>query len=147
MKKNTIVIITVAVIAIIAVIIINNKVSTPISKINNDNPQYQQETNVMVNSSVPINETGNESSNINSKIDITTFSMDEVNKHNSKNNCWMVIDGKVYDATNYIASGQHKPIITQGCGVDATVMFEEVKKHSSPKAKNLLDQFLIGTLK
>ncbi|MBS1266291.1 MAG: hypothetical protein MAG795_00258 [Candidatus Woesearchaeota archaeon] len=80
------------------------------------------------------------------KIDKTTFSIEEVNKHNSKDNCWIVIDSNVYDVTEFIASGEHNSQIINGCGIGATDMFEGIKKHASPKAKNLLDQFLIGTL-
>lgn len=67
------------------------------------------------------------------------FNLNEIAKHNSKENCWMAIDGKVYDATEFIALGKHKSIDSL-CGTDIT------EKYSHDKSKlNKLE--LIGDLK
>lgn len=71
------------------------------------------------------------------------FTMQEVNQHSSRNDCWTVIEGKVYDITEYILSGKHKPVITEGCGINATDKFNNVEKHSKSK----LDKYYIGDLK
>ena len=74
------------------------------------------------------------------------FKISDVSSHNSRNDCWTIIDGKIYDLTAYIASGEHKPVIVDGCGIDSTEMFNNVGKHSGPSAQNMLPGMLIGTL-
>ena len=54
----------------------------------------------------------------------TTFSMKEVSKHNSRKDCWMLIRNKVYDVTRFISSHPGGSTILQGCGKDATHLFE-----------------------
>jgi len=73
----------------------------------------------------------------------STFTMLEVNQHASRNDCWTVIEGKVYDITEYVLSGEHKPVIVEGCGIDATDKFNAVEKHSISN----LDKYYIGALK
>ena len=55
------------------------------------------------------------------------YSLADVGAHNKASDCWMVIHDKVYNVTSFIASGQHPggPVITQGCGKDATTLFED----------------------
>jgi len=77
----------------------------------------------------------------------TIFTIEEVRQHASKNNCWIIINGNVYNVTEYILSGQHKPVIIDGCGIDATALFDEVRKHTEAKAQNLLKKYYIGVLK
>ena len=31
-----------------------------------------------------------------------TYSLDEVNKHRSNKDCWLVVHGKVYDVTDFL---------------------------------------------
>lgn len=76
----------------------------------------------------------------------TTIKMSDVAAHNSRTDCWTVIDGQVYDLTSYIASGQHKPVIVDGCGIDSTEMFNNVAKHSGKKAQDMLPGMSIGVL-
>ena len=45
------------------------------------------------------------------------FSMDEVAKHNTKDSCWLVISGKVYDITSFLPDhpgGKKAPLIYAG---------------------------------
>ena len=74
-----------------------------------------------------------------------TFTLTDISSHNTENDCWMAIDGKVYDVTAYIQ--MHNPAIIDGCGADATSLFGSVGKHSSPQIQALLGQYLIGILK
>ena len=84
------------------------------------------------------------------------FTLEEVSKHNTKEDCWMVIEGRVYDVTNFIASGIHPPVIEIGCGKDATRLFKERKKEDgtiigsgtphSKFAEKLLENYYIGEL-
>ena len=75
-----------------------------------------------------------------------TYKMDEVIKHSTKEDCWIIINKKVVNVTDFIASGQHNDQILQGCGKDATEMFKDVGKHSGRKAQSMLSQFEIGVL-
>ncbi len=82
---------------------------------------------------------------------VITLTMEEVRKHNSASDCWIVIDNKVYDVTNYI---QYHPggseTILRYCGKDATQAFmtkdKSRPKPHSPKAVSLLKVFYIGDL-
>lgn len=75
------------------------------------------------------------------------ISLSEVGLHNTPSDCWMIIDTTVYDVTSYIVSGQHNPEIVRGCGLDATTMFSEVRKHQRGETRDILPQFAIGTLR
>jgi len=76
-----------------------------------------------------------------------TYTLDQVKKNNSKENCWSVIRGKVYDLTNWIdkhPGGADK--ILNICGKDGTEFF--VKQHGGKEMpENALKNFEIGVLK
>jgi cytochrome b involved in lipid metabolism len=76
-----------------------------------------------------------------------TYTMEEVAKHNSKESCWTVIRGEVYDLTNWIdkhPGGADK--ILKICGKDGTDLF--IKQHGGKeKPEKILEDFEIGTLK
>lgn len=80
------------------------------------------------------------------------YSLAEVEKHNTKDNCWFAVSGKVYDVTPYVASGMHpgKEAILEGCGKDATVLFNTRPMGSgtahSDRARDYLNNFQIGDL-
>ncbi|KAK7850238.1 cytochrome b5 isoform a, partial [Quercus suber] len=63
------------------------------------------------------------------------YSMQEASEHNTKDDCWVVIDGKVYDVTTYL--DEHP-------GKDATEEFEDAGHSKS--AKELMETFCIGEL-
>jgi len=78
-----------------------------------------------------------------------TYTAANVAKHNSANDCWMIIDSKVYDLTNYLT--QHpggEQTILQYCGQDGSVGFatKDVGRSHSSYANQLLAQFYIGDL-
>lgn len=70
----------------------------------------------------------------------------ELQKHDSASDCWMAIDGKVYDVTNYIAQHPGEDEILRGCGIDATAAFRgETGGHShSSSAELKKEEFLVG---
>jgi cytochrome b involved in lipid metabolism len=70
--------------------------------------------------------------------------MEEVAKHNTKNDAWLVINKVVYDVTEWIPHHPGGMIIMKGVGTDATELFKKVG-HSS-FAKNKLKTFKIGKL-
>jgi len=74
------------------------------------------------------------------------LTLDEVKKHNSAGDCWSIIDGNVYDLTNWVESHPGgKERITAICGKDGTSSF--LGKHSnSNSAKSQLNRFELGKL-
>ncbi len=74
----------------------------------------------------------------------TTYSLDDVSGHDSEEDCWMAINGKVYDVTDAIGPHPGGEAILKGCGIDATTMFEG-KPHSQ-NAHDWLDNYYIGEL-
>ena len=76
-----------------------------------------------------------------------SLTMADVAIHNSKTDCWQVINGQVYDLSPYTSSGTHPggDVIIQGCGTDATAAFEAVGKHNG-KAMAMLPTYLLGAL-
>lgn len=78
------------------------------------------------------------------------YSMEEIAKHSSKEDCWLAIDNNVYDVTSYVKSGFHpgKEAILMGCGKDATELFNTRPMGSgtshSDKARAMIGKFKIG---
>lgn len=75
--------------------------------------------------------------------------MEEITKHNSAADCWMVNNNKVYDVTSAISAhpGGHDAIIPY-CGKDGTKVFKTKNKSTpedhSAKAYSWLDSLYIG---
>jgi len=79
---------------------------------------------------------------------IQTVSSDELKKHNSASDCWLAIEGKVYDVTSFITSHPGGIAITLGCGKDATTLFRlrpNGTSHSQ-RAEQMLPKFYVGDL-
>lgn len=80
------------------------------------------------------------------------FTLEDVAKHSTPDDCWIVIEGMVYDVTAYIAQQRHPggAAILGGCGKDATEFFnmrpQDGKPHSD-SARSTLSRFKIGSLK
>ncbi|CAN1794802.1 Cytochrome b5 isoform A [Linum perenne] len=73
------------------------------------------------------------------------YSMQEASQHNSKDDCWIVIDGKVYDVSSYLDDHPGgDDVILQVTGKDATDDFEDVGH--SQTARDELKTFFIGEL-
>ncbi len=72
------------------------------------------------------------------------FTMTNIAKHNSKSDCYLVINNNVYSVSSYIDShpgGTRK--IVEKCGQEVTGIFAQV--HSN-KAWDLLAKYKIGTV-
>lgn len=54
---------------------------------------------------------------------LRSMSLSEVAEHASASDCWLVIDNKVYDVTNFIPQHPGGSEIVRGCGQDATDLF------------------------
>jgi cytochrome b involved in lipid metabolism len=80
----------------------------------------------------------------NEKFSFLALNMEDLAKHNSENDCWLLIGQNVYDVTEYIPMHPNRDIV-KGCGLDATSMFEGEIKHRGD-ATTILSDYLIGYL-
>ena len=78
----------------------------------------------------------------------SSFSISDVAKHNNENDCWIVIDGKVYDVTSYIESHPGGKVMANFCGQDGSLAFATKGKNKphSPAAYEILKTLYIGDL-
>ena len=72
------------------------------------------------------------------------FTLEEVSKHNKKDDAWLIINNKVYDITKWIPIHPGGMIIMKGVGKDATELFNNIGHDNY--AKNKLKTFQIGLL-
>lgn len=79
-----------------------------------------------------------------------TYTLAQVSQHATPEDCWLVIDGKVYDVSGFGEKHGGGEAVYQGCGIDATELFETRPMGSgtphSDKARSFLPNFEIGTL-
>jgi cytochrome b involved in lipid metabolism len=79
-----------------------------------------------------------------------SYRFDEVIEHSTADDCWLVIDGRVYDVTDWVGPPPGGDAILEGCGEDATALYETRPMGSgtphSNKARQLLDDYYIGDL-
>jgi ferredoxin-NADP reductase len=74
-----------------------------------------------------------------------TWTIQEVSRHNRRDDCWMVIRNKVYDVTSYMEYHPGGPEeLMRGAGSDATALFAEA--HSWVNFESLLASCLLGEL-
>ena len=74
----------------------------------------------------------------------TTYTLSEVAKHATGDNCWMAIGGNVYDVSAFTDKHPKGTKYLKGCGNEATTLFNKIKKHE--KIADLLATFKIGVL-
>jgi cytochrome b involved in lipid metabolism len=102
------------------------------------------------------NNTSTNPSNNESEQAPTAITLDEVSQHNKENDCWTVINGDVYDITDYIPRHPGGNDILATCGEDGTTLFTtrtDIKgekigsgtPHSS-SASSQLQKYFIGSL-
>ncbi|XP_068654915.1 cytochrome b5-like [Aristolochia californica] len=73
------------------------------------------------------------------------FTLQEASEHNKKEDCWVVIDGKIYDVTSYL--DEHPggdDVLLAATGKDATDDFEDAGHSQS--ARDLMKDYCIGEL-
>lgn len=73
-------------------------------------------------------------------------SINELKKHNTRNDAWILISGKVYDITKWIDKHPGGDVILKGVGKDATQMFNNIG-HSDHVKNEVLPKYLIGKIK
>jgi cytochrome b involved in lipid metabolism len=81
---------------------------------------------------------------------IMVLDLIEVAKHNTNTNCWIIVNSKVYNISNYASShpGGTRNILDY-CGKEATVAFDTKGNKGQPhstSANNMLDQYFVGNL-
>ena len=79
------------------------------------------------------------------------YPLSEIEKHGSKDDCWIALEGKVYDVTPFVKSGMHpgKEKILMGCGKDATTLFNSRPGSGtshSERARKMLPNYFVGEL-
>lgn len=76
------------------------------------------------------------------------YTLQEVSTHNTEQSRWIVVDGLVYDVTDFI---NHHPggkaPFEKYAGTDATSKFKSVKNHTNPGVTTVLSTLCIGKLK
>ena len=72
------------------------------------------------------------------------YTLQDVQKHNKNNDCWTVVEGKIYDMSDFASLHSGWPdSITSICGKDGTSMF--AKQHGTQTA--LIQQYFVANLK
>lgn len=76
---------------------------------------------------------------------MNTYTVEEVGKHNKKDDCWIIIDNNIYDITEFanIHPGGKQLLYSVG-GQDATEYFYEL--HREEILLEVGDEYVIGTL-
>lgn len=78
-----------------------------------------------------------------------TYTLSEISSHDNEESCWIAIEGKVYDVTDFISSHPGGEAILMGCGSDATELYNDRPNGSgahSDRARSLLPDYYIGEL-
>ncbi|KAF5736649.1 cytochrome b5 [Tripterygium wilfordii] len=75
--------------------------------------------------------------------DAKVFTLAQVSEHNDSKDCWLIIDGKVYDVTKFLDDHPGgDEVLLSATGKDATDDFEDVGHSTS--AREMMDQFFVG---
>ncbi|MGV1006305.1 MAG: cytochrome b5 domain-containing protein [Candidatus Nanopelagicales bacterium] len=78
--------------------------------------------------------------------DLPIYAMSDVREHGSATDCWAIVDGNVYNLTEWIDAHPGGAGVIEGlCGTDATSQFRS-QHGSQPEPNSQLNGFEIGTL-
>lgn len=75
------------------------------------------------------------------------FSTAAVGQHNSRDDCWYILYGNIWDFTSYVDThpgGARR--LFEHCGTDATVPYSEEKKHDQSLLEKKTPNLMIGKL-
>lgn len=81
---------------------------------------------------------------------LTSLSLVDVAKHNTAEDCWTAIEGKVYNLTSYVNRHPGGPSILQACGKDGTSLFNSRPGSGDPhplRARQMLEKLFVVGLK
>ncbi|XP_058093637.1 cytochrome b5-like isoform X1 [Magnolia sinica] len=77
--------------------------------------------------------------------DDKVFTLEDVSKHNTNKDCWLIISGKVYDVTKFLEDHPGgDEVLLSATGKDATDDFEDVGHSTSARA--MMDEFYVGEI-
>jgi len=79
----------------------------------------------------------------------SSYSLNEVKLHQTPEDCWMAIEGQVYDLSNYLPDHDRYLDIREWCGQEATADYNSKagrNRAHSPRADEILAEYLIGEL-
>ncbi len=86
-----------------------------------------------------------------SEVPAEGLTMEELAKHDGEESCWLLIEGKVYDVTEFIGKHPGGPAMLDGCGIDSTDLYETRPMGSgtphSERARDSLAQYYIGDIR
>lgn len=91
-----------------------------------------------------------EEDKVEQNIQVEQFNVNEIAKHNNVDDCWLLIEGRVYDVTSYIIDHPAPPrTIIDYCGGEATKAYDtkETDKPHSEYAHELLEEYFVGEVK
>lgn len=81
----------------------------------------------------------------------TSYTLADIAAHATVSDCWMAIEGKVYNVTDFVGKHPGGKAILRGCGKDATVLFttrpDGPGTPHPPEAREILQQFYVGDLR
>ncbi|CAN6833688.1 unnamed protein product, partial [Brassica oleracea] len=73
------------------------------------------------------------------------FTLSQVSEHNQAHDCWIVINGKVYDVTKFLEDHPGgDEVLLSSTGKDATDDFEDVGHSES--AREMMEQYCVGEI-
>ncbi|KAK3154772.1 hypothetical protein QOZ80_2BG0194900 [Eleusine coracana subsp. coracana] len=71
------------------------------------------------------------------------YKFEEVRKHTERNDCWLIISGKVYDVTPFMEEHPGgEDVLLASTGKDATTDYEDIGHSAS--ATEMMHQYCIG---
>jgi len=76
---------------------------------------------------------------------LNEYCWEDIEKHNTEESCWIVVDNRVYDVTCFL--DQHpggREILLGVAGQDASEEFHEVPFHTSGRTAGFIWDYLIG---
>lgn len=76
----------------------------------------------------------------------TVFTLETLSSHNTTDDCWTTVGGKVYDITTFINIHPGGSAINPACGADGSQLFASVREHFAENAQSVLDMYQIGIL-
>jgi cytochrome b involved in lipid metabolism len=74
------------------------------------------------------------------------FAFTELSKHKSLTDCWISLDTKVYDITNYVPTHPGGNEIKKGCGKKLDGTRHQGPAFKTDEIKNLVKKYQIGVL-